>query len=74
MTKARYCCDGKCLDNQGRGTCPQDQDTAPAPHYEYEDQSQGLTWQERIQFTCATVFAICVLGACVSCVFFGGPK
>jgi hypothetical protein len=22
----RYCCDGKCNDNQGRGTCPANQD------------------------------------------------
>lgn len=31
MSNERYCCDGRCNENQGRGECPRVRSSPPAP-------------------------------------------
>lgn len=54
-------CMGHC--NQGR-TCPWNQ----LPEPEEEDQSEGLTLNERLQVGAGVAFIVCLVGAVASCV------
>lgn len=66
MTQQRFCCDQKC--QQGR-YCPLGGVEQPTDD---NDQSQGLSTQQNIQFWGAIIFAFCLFGAIISCVALGG--
>lgn len=58
MTQERWCCDGRCRENQGRGTCPAN---PPKPE-------RGSWWLTVALVTIPWIALACILMALKECV------